>query len=493
MLGIVDGPAWSLATGTLFLALAAATAAARRQDGVTVSFATMAILIAVHETLEFADDLGGGPSLDRFELGTAFLAVVPTLFFFVGFVGMRRRLQPLLLAISAVFVTLAVFVALGYLGPEEPLTSRVFLSAFFPAVLLMVGVLALHIARTRGETRLRTLLLLAVLALGAGGVLTNLAHNAGAQIPPLMQPGLIGGAAVMALLARRGELIFGEWLFALTIGVLSAVVVVAHFLVLSWAGERLGLATASTVVVILLAFVTAQPLWASWSEVRSRQIYLGTLGRLSAQMAHDLRNPLGAIRMAGEIVLADAQAGRPLERRLDHLELIVEQTRRMESVIANYQRLGRCEASPRLVDVGEVARMAADNDPSRHSLYEGSSLVAEVDPELLTLALENLVRNAREASPPEAPVVVRARSEFGTLEIEVEDRGHGMDPATAERALDDFYTTRSEGTGLGLSFVRRVAEAHGGHVDISSSLGEGTKVKLTFPKARPEGSAGSAG
>ncbi|MEL6189316.1 MAG: histidine kinase dimerization/phospho-acceptor domain-containing protein, partial [Myxococcota bacterium] len=376
----MDGPAWSLVTGAFFLALAAATAASRRQDGVTVSFAAMALLIAAHETLEFADDLGGGERLDAYELGVAFLSVIPTLFFFVGFVGMRRRFQAVLWGFSIVFATLAVLVAAGTLSPEDPRAWQIFLVAFVPALIFMVGVLVGHARRARGENRIRTMLLLAVLALGAGGVVTNLFHNAGAQVPPLMQPGLLGGATVLALLARRGELISREWLFGLTIGVLSAVVVLAQFLVLAWAGERVGLAAASTVLVVLLAWVTAQPLWATWSEARSRRDYLGTLGRLSAQMAHDLRNPLGAIRMAGEVVLADAQAGRPLERRIEHIELIVEQTRRMEKVIADYQRLGRCVASPRPIEVREIVRRVAEAGAPGPVRLEGPYIEADVDP-----------------------------------------------------------------------------------------------------------------
>jgi signal transduction histidine kinase len=65
--------------------------------------------------------------------------------------------------------------------------------------------------------------------------------------------------------------------------------------------------------------------------------------------------------------------------------------------------------------------------------------------------------------------------------LAVQDTGTGMDPGTLERALESFYTTRPEGSGLGLAFVRRVVEAHGGELSLTSAPGEGTLVTLRFP------------
>jgi len=69
----------------------------------------------------------------------------------------------------------------------------------------------------------------------------------------------------------------------------------------------------------------------------------------------------------------------------------------------------------------------------------------------------------------------------------VEDPGEGMDARLAERAFDDFFTTKSSGSGLGLAFVRRVAHAHGGEVSLESQRGVGTKVKLLLPSSAADG------
>jgi signal transduction histidine kinase len=103
----------------------------------------------------------------------------------------------------------------------------------------------------------------------------------------------------------------------------------------------------------------------------------------------------------------------------------------------------------------------------------------EVDGDLLGGALQNVIRNAMEAMPKGGTIVVRTeRAKGGDVVISVEDSGEGMDARKAERALDDFFTTKPQGSGLGLAFVRRVAEAHRGEVTLTSEVGIGTVVRL---------------
>jgi signal transduction histidine kinase len=110
---------------------------------------------------------------------------------------------------------------------------------------------------------------------------------------------------------------------------------------------------------------------------------------------------------------------------------------------------------------------------------------AWVDGFQLKQAVLNLVLNALQATPAGGHVVVRAGGDPRRLVVEVSDDGEGMSPETRERAFTPFFTTREEGTGLGLALVRRIVEQHGGSVDISSTPGEGTTVTLVFPA--PEG------
>ncbi|MBW2459721.1 MAG: two-component system sensor histidine kinase/response regulator, partial [Deltaproteobacteria bacterium] len=111
------------------------------------------------------------------------------------------------------------------------------------------------------------------------------------------------------------------------------------------------------------------------------------------------------------------------------------------------------------------------------------------DADLLTNALENVARNAVEAMPRggELRVITKGVSTSAGAEarIVVTDTGKGMDVRARERALEDFFTTKAEGSGLGLSFVARVVKAHGGVIRLDSEEGRGTTVQLQLPVARP--------
>jgi two-component system sensor histidine kinase HydH len=111
-----------------------------------------------------------------------------------------------------------------------------------------------------------------------------------------------------------------------------------------------------------------------------------------------------------------------------------------------------------------------------------------LDRDLMLAALETLVRNAREAlagsvrASGRVAIVVEARER--EIVIAVEDDGAGMDARTRERAFDEFYTTKTTGSGLGLAYVARVATAHGGRAAVESRQGQGTRVELRLPNVR---------
>jgi len=106
-----------------------------------------------------------------------------------------------------------------------------------------------------------------------------------------------------------------------------------------------------------------------------------------------------------------------------------------------------------------------------------------VDRALYESAIENVIRNAVEASKDATLVKVATEvdAQGGWFVVRVTDRGPGMDARTLERATEDFFTTKAAGSGLGLAFARRVLEAHGGTLILTSRLGEGTKVELRIP------------
>jgi signal transduction histidine kinase len=132
--------------------------------------------------------------------------------------------------------------------------------------------------------------------------------------------------------------------------------------------------------------------------------------------------------------------------------------------------------------VVEAQRLAV-GEAVRVDLVAEEAVTVMADGGLVAGAVENLLRNAAEAMPAGGAVRVDLVVRPPLAIVVVEDDGPGMDATTREAALDDFFTTKATGSGLGLSFVRRVAEAHGTRVRLTSAPGKGTRVELPLPLA----------
>lgn len=225
---------------------------------------------------------------------------------------------------------------------------------------------------------------------------------------------------------------------------------------------------------------------------RERTRSLATLGRFAAQMAHDLKNPLAVATGAAQFLQEEHARGNPLTEYGDFLGLLAQELDRMRRRIDEYQRLGRVEVRREAVDLnaavasvlGLQSLATGGAVKVRHEPGEGLGAVP-LDRDLVESALTNVVANAIEAMPEGGELAVRtavAASLGGRWAlVTVTDTGVGMDEPTRERAFESFYTTKPRGSGLGLAFVRRVMEAHGGALTLTSRVGEGTVVAMKFP------------
>jgi signal transduction histidine kinase len=308
-------------------------------------------------------------------------------------------------------------------------------------------------------------------------------------MPRLAAAGLTLSALVLSVAVLRIRVIEGRerlaLVNALVVGMLGVVAEIALFSLL---GAHLAFLALGTGVVLLAVVVGARPVLTAYTAHRERTDYLITLGRLSAQMAHDIRNPLSAIRGAAQFLEAESRGGRT---DVGMLQLIIEQADRLETVVARYRRYGLVEPERRGVELNalvESSLRACEASLSREAGIEVVRGLApdlppcDADPDLLRGALDNLVRNACEAMPEGGTLRVETelvpRRPRPALRIRVSDTGIGMDARARERAFDSFFTTKPEGTGLGLPFVRRVAEVHHGGVRLTSRAGHGTCVEL---------------
>ncbi|HMI92194.1 MAG TPA: ATP-binding protein, partial [Polyangiales bacterium] len=219
--------------------------------------------------------------------------------------------------------------------------------------------------------------------------------------------------------------------------------------------------------------------------------------------------PLAALRGALQFLAEEHAHGRPLDAQARYLELMAAQVERIARVVDDYRRLGRMEPLASTFDLHALVREVAALQPFTSGAEPRASepavrteLLADppschADPDLVGLALENLLRNAREATGAGGAIVIRTRSvaERGKAQIAlvVADDGAGMDARQRERAFDPLFTTKPQGSGLGLAFVKRAAEAQGGSVRLESGVGRGTTVELLLPARAPIAEPGHGG
>ncbi len=218
---------------------------------------------------------------------------------------------------------------------------------------------------------------------------------------------------------------------------------------------------------------------------------LQSLGAMTASVAHEMRNLLGAVDLYATLVAEQCAADRELGPMTGRL---LSGVQRLRAVATNLLLVGRparpaAELSPidlvRIVD--EVVDGATLAIPGTGIEVHRRSNVAKAevrgDGERLRQALLNLVLNAAQAMPGGGVLTVGTRVIADVIEVTVRDTGIGMDRATLKRAFEPFFTTRSHGTGLGLAIVREVADTHRARVRVTSRPGRGTTFRMTFPLA----------
>jgi two-component system, NtrC family, sensor histidine kinase HydH len=215
---------------------------------------------------------------------------------------------------------------------------------------------------------------------------------------------------------------------------------------------------------------------------------LALVGRLAAGLAHEIRNPIGSVRGCAEI-LGESSALSEQERSL--LRVIVRETARLDDLVSDMLQLSRPrEPSPIRVDLTELARdvaaLARGSAEGRELVFEGASpAVVLVDADQFRQVLWNLVRNALQATVSGQRVWVRTAVRDRAVDVVVEDEGKGL-PARPERIFDPAFSTRTQGTGIGLAVVKRVVDAHepvGARIVAENRPGGGARFVLTIERA----------
>jgi two-component system NtrC family sensor kinase len=272
---------------------------------------------------------------------------------------------------------------------------------------------------------------------------------------------------------------------------------------LTEAAQRLGRGSPETVAVPELGGdelatlarefnAMAQRLAARERELRAqgeallRSERLAAIGRIAAQITHEIRNPLSSISLNAEELGERAPDAREL------CDAIVREVDRLTGITEEYLRFARLP-KPQLqrADVNDTLRDLLDF--VRPELEAGGVRVtASLSPGLprvladvaqLRQLLLNLLRNAREAMPSGGSLHVATRVDEGLVSLEIHDTGQGISPERMERIFDPFFTTKARGTGLGLAMAQEIAQEHGGQLLCESVAGEGTVFTLRLPAA----------
>ena len=223
-------------------------------------------------------------------------------------------------------------------------------------------------------------------------------------------------------------------------------------------------------------------------EFAARQDQLRAAGRLAAEIAHQIKNPLGIINNAAFALQRSVAANKPVP--LQQLEIIREEVARSDRIITElmgYAQLAEGTVE-RLNVTAELNR--AINEVFPPGAYRGiqirTSYVEPLPPLLMqrrhfSEIVVNILQNAREAVGEEGTIEVTAEARDDIVFISISDDGPGIPPERVERVFEAYFTTKETGTGLGLAIVRHDVEMYSGHVSVESTLGKGARFLLQLP------------
>jgi two-component system, NtrC family, sensor histidine kinase PilS len=228
-------------------------------------------------------------------------------------------------------------------------------------------------------------------------------------------------------------------------------------------------------------------------EQRVRQAdRLATIGRLSANIAHEIRNPLASLSGAIEALVRELPAD-PGRDRL--VEIVLRESERLNRIIRDFLEYARpAPMSSHAIDLAalleEVVVLVEHRSlPAELKVIReyGEGLLARVDPQQLRQAIWNLCINAVQAMPEGGELRVGGRVAPGSgppgLQLWISDTGQGIAESDLPHIFEPFFSTKAEGSGIGLALVYRVVQDHGGQVEVRSQPGAGTSFLLILPSA----------
>lgn len=219
---------------------------------------------------------------------------------------------------------------------------------------------------------------------------------------------------------------------------------------------------------------------------------LAAIGELSAGVAHDLRNPLGAIKNAIYYLngkLLNSQSANENPRIPEFLKIIEDEVGHSNKIITDlldFARISTPTFSP--TDLGTLVQDCLGKIAVKEGIYinvldhhHEELLEVQVDGQQLHRVFQNLILNAQDAMPDGGVITISTIKAGGNAEVAVSDTGEGIEPELMSKIFDPLFTTKTKGTGLGLAVCQQIVSKHGGTIKVESRPGKGATFKVTLP------------
>ncbi len=230
------------------------------------------------------------------------------------------------------------------------------------------------------------------------------------------------------------------------------------------------------------------------------------LSRLTGGLAHEIRNPLSTLKVNLQLLyedlreLSEEYSGdkERIRRNLLRIETMKSEVDRLRDILDDFiQFVKHRKAEYKRCDVNKLIRELVDfyepqavgNGIRMRCQYYDKPLIGNVDSDLLKQAILNLFINAQQAMPEGGELMIRTSREGDMIKIEVIDTGVGIEHNNVEelnKIFEAYYSTKKEGTGLGLAMTRRIIEQHNGRIFVHSEVGKGTSFTILLPASDEE-------
>ena len=261
----------------------------------------------------------------------------------------------------------------------------------------------------------------------------------------------------------------------------------------------LSIAGAFVVLYVSLVFIV----WRGWATiVRQRTALqatqerlvqierLAAIGELSAGVAHELRNPLGAVKNAVYYIrsrLRGSDWAQENPRVGEFLDVMDEEIASSDQIITDLMDFSR--VNPPSVSPSDMETLV-DTALERTVVKESVNLIKDFEPGLPQVSVDgeqvrrllgNLIKNADDAMPEGGNLTFTAKTSDGAVELQVRDSGQGIPDADLAKVFDPLFTTKAKGIGMGLAIANQIVRRHEGTIDVTSKQGEGTTFTITLP------------